>query len=64
MNEEIKIGSHVEMEQEGNATEEKQAPPYWCVVCGRAIQNDGGLYIHDNKPGHEFLTFDEENKPQ
>lgn len=65
MNEEIDIGSDAEMEQEGNvATEARPEKGYWCIVCGREIPLQDGIYIHDDIPGHEVLTFDEEDRPQ
>lgn len=64
MNEEAQTGSDAQVEQEGHAATEEQAAPYWCVICGRAIPLEDGVYIHDDKPGHEVLTFDEEERPQ
>ena len=64
MNEEIDIGSDAQVESQGHAAKEEQAAPYWCVICQRAIPLDGGIYIHDDVPGHEALTFDEEDRPQ
>lgn len=65
MNEEIKAGSDAEMEPEGNATAEaRPSEGYWCVICGREIPLEDGVYIHDDKPGHEVLTFDEDERPQ
>lgn len=53
------------MEQEGNAAAEEQASQgYWCVVCGREIPLEDGIYVHDDVPGHEVITFDEEERPQ
>lgn len=42
--------------------------PYWCVVCGRAIEaeehENGNVYVHDDVPHPETMTFDEKDKPQ
>jgi hypothetical protein len=62
--EEIETGSDAEVEPEGHAATEAQAEAYWCVICQRAIPLQDGIYIHDDKPGHEVLTFDEESRAQ
>lgn len=37
---------------------------YWCVVCGRYLQADDGVIVHDNIPHPENMTFDEDERPQ
>ncbi len=41
---------------------------YWCVVCGRAIApeqyHDENVYVHDDIPHPEDMTFDEQERPQ
>lgn len=41
---------------------------YWCVVCGREIIpkifENGNVYVHDDIPHPENMTFDEDERPQ
>lgn len=37
---------------------------YWCIYCGRAIPSDDGVFVHDDVPHPENMTFDEEERPQ
>ena len=38
---------------------------YWCVVCQRElIADEYGVFVHENIPHPESMTFDEEVNPQ
>jgi len=37
---------------------------YWCVVCGRFLEADDGVIVHDNIPHPEFIDFNEEENKQ
>ena len=37
---------------------------YWCVVCGRFLEAEYGVIVHDNVPHPKDMTFDDEDKPQ
>ncbi len=37
---------------------------YWCVVCQREIENIDGVFVHDDIPHPDDMTFDEHEKPQ
>ena len=40
------------------------ADGYWCVVCGRFLEAEYGVIVHDNVPHPKDMTFDDEDKPQ
>lgn len=40
---------------------------YYCVICGECQveeSEDGSIIIHKDMPHPEFLTYDEEERPQ
>lgn len=47
---------------------EAENESYWCVVCGREIIpeifENGNVYVHDDIPHPETMTFDEDERPQ
>ena len=52
-----------EMQQAGDAevggdTYQEQAG-YWCVVCGRYLQSNDGVIVHDDVPHPLSMTFEE-----
>jgi hypothetical protein len=42
----------------------KQTEGYWCVVCERFLPKEDGVVVHDAIPHPEWMTFDEESRPQ
>lgn len=36
---------------------------YYCVVCGKYIEDVDGVIVHDDIP-HPDMAFDDEEKPQ
>jgi len=37
---------------------------YWCIICQRQIENEDGIFVHDDIPHPDEMTFDEEDNPQ
>jgi hypothetical protein len=37
---------------------------YWCVVCGRFLQSNDGVVVHDDLPHPETMDFNDEENPQ
>lgn len=37
---------------------------YWCVVCGRLVENEDGKFYHDDIPHPDLMDFHDEDNPQ
>ncbi len=37
---------------------------YWCVICGKFLQSNDGVIVHDDLPHPVTMNFDDEDKPQ
>ena len=41
-----------------------EADGYWCVVCGRFLESNDGMIVHDDIPHPESMNFNEEENEQ
>ena len=48
----------------GRGTPIFRIPGYYCVVCGKWLQEQDGVIVHDPVPHPIEMTFDEEENPQ
>lgn len=39
-------------------------PSYWCVVCQKLLFAEDGVFVHDDIPHPDSMTFDEQENPQ
>lgn len=49
-----------------NSMDDSDDPGYWCVVCGRLLlpieeTKGGNVYVHDDIPHPELMTYDEDS---